>query len=236
MIAEDPANPDLLFVGNDHGVYVSIDRGAHWTRMNNTIPNIPIRDIIIHPRTRDLLLGSYGRGIFVTNIAALEEMSGAMLAKEVHLFATRPAIQRVIWSYGANDYLFGQHQLQTPNEPNGMVIRYYLKTATTGPATIAIANAAGQEVARLQGRSTAGVNEVVWNMRYPGGRGGGGGRGGAGGGTTIQGPVSSDPIAQWLPLGDYTVTLSVAGQTLSQKATIARTQGWSLGIRPQIIR
>jgi photosystem II stability/assembly factor-like uncharacterized protein len=231
VITEDPKNPDLLFVGNDTGVFVSIDRGGHWVKMNNAIPNIPIRDILVHPRQHDLILGSYGRGIFVTNIAALEEVNASVLAEDVHLFSTAPTVQRVIWSYGANDYLFGQHQLQTPNEPSGMLIRYYLKDAASAPATLVITNSTGREMARMAGSGNAGINQAVWNTRLGGGpptRSGQAARGAV--------PASASPIDQWAPLGDYTVTLTVAGKTLTQTARVDKTQGWSIGTTPQIIR
>jgi hypothetical protein len=154
-----------------------------------------------------------------------------VLAEDVHLFSIKPTTQRVTWSFGANDYLFGQRHLQTPNEPNGMVIRYYLKTAGSGGASIAIANAAGQEVARLQGGAAAGINTVVWNTRT-GGRGAGAGASGRGGGAT-RGGAALDQLA---PLGDYIVSLTIGGRTLTQKATIAKTQGWSIGQSPTIIR
>ena len=225
VIAEDPQNPDVLFVGNDTGVFVTIDQGAHWTKMNNTIPNVPIHDLLIHPRDRDLILGSYGRGIFVANIRALEELTPAVLSEDVHLFTIKPTVQRITWQFGANDYLFGQRNFQTPNEPNGMLIRYYVKTAAQG-ATMAIANARGQEVARLTGPAAAGINTVVWNTRTGSGRGRGGGTG------TPPGSV----LDQLMPLGDYTITLTVAGQTRTTTGTIAKTQGWTVGWVPQIIR
>jgi hypothetical protein len=225
VIAEDPQNPDLLFVGNDTGVFVTIDQGAHWTKMNNTIPNVPIHDLLIHPRDRDLILGSYGRGIFIANIRALEELTPAVLSEDVHLFTIKPTVQRITWQFGANDYLFGQRNFQTPNEPNGMLIRYYVKT-TSQSATIAIANASGQEVARLTGPAAAGVNTVVWSTRTDTGRGRGGGTG------TQPGSL----LDRLMPLGDYTITLSVGGQTRTTKGTIARTQGWTVGWVPQVIR
>jgi hypothetical protein len=228
VVVEDRVNPNLLFVGNDTGVFVSIDRGARWVKMNNNMPNIPVRDLVIHPRQNDLVVGSYGRGIFVTNITPLQEVSEDMLGKEVFLFKTAPAVQRITWSFGANDYLFGQRNFQTPNEPNGMVIRYYVKTAAAG-ATVAITNAAGQEVARVQGRAVAGINAVVWNMRSASAAGGRGA-------TASQGRGSVNPLDQWAPLGDYTITVEVAGQKLTQTAQIAKTQGWSIGGAPQIIR
>ena len=109
------------------------------------------------------MLGTYGRDFWITNVGALQELTDAVLAEDVHLFSIKPTVQRVTWSFGANDYLFGQRHLQTPNEPNGMVIRYYLKTAGAGRATVVITDASNQEVARLQGTATAGINTVVWN-------------------------------------------------------------------------
>jgi photosystem II stability/assembly factor-like uncharacterized protein len=240
VIWEDTRNPDLLFVGNDGGVFMSIDRGTHWVRMNNNMPNISVKDLLVHPREQDLILGSYGRGIWITNIAPLQELTAGVLAEDVHLFSIRPATQLVTWSFGANDYLFGQRHIQTPNDPDGMPIYYYLKRAATGPVSVAIRDAAGKEVGRVAGRGLAGINRVVWNMRAgtagrgAGGRAGGG-TGGAGGGG--RGTASLNPIDQLAPLGDYTVTLEVEGKSFSQPARIAKTIGWSLdGPKPGVIR
>src|SRR6185503_5080173 len=69
VVFDDPRNPDLLFVGNDVGVFVSIDRGKRWVRMNNNMPPIPVHDLLVHPRERDLILGTYGRDFYVANIS-----------------------------------------------------------------------------------------------------------------------------------------------------------------------
>jgi hypothetical protein len=201
---------------------VSINRGASWVKMNNNMPNVPVRDLIVHPRENDLILGTYGRGFYITNIAPLQEMSAATLAEEVRLFAIEPTVQRITWSFGANDYLFAQRNFQTPNEPNAMVIRYYLKTELSSGAAIVISDAKGQEVARLQGKTAAGINTVLWTMRAQGA-----GRGRGAGGNVLEG---------WAPLGEYTVTLEVGGKKFTQKASITKMQGWSLGPVPQIIR
>jgi hypothetical protein len=124
-----------------------------------------------------------------------------------------------------------------------MLIRYYLKSATSG-LSIVIADAAGQEVARLiQGgggggrggvnsvTGNAGINTVVWDTRLTG-RGSGAGTAARGGGAT-RGGASLETLA---PLGDYTVSLVIGTNTLTQKARIAKTQGWNIGMTPTIIR
>src|SRR5204862_7265058 len=120
-----------------------------WVKMNNNMPNIAVHDLVVHPREQDLILGSYGRDFWITNIGALQELNEDVLAEDAHLFSIKPTTQRVIWSFGANYYLFGQRHLSTPNEPSGMLIRYYLKSAATN-VSIVIADASGQQVARLQ--------------------------------------------------------------------------------------
>ncbi|MHB8094099.1 MAG: WD40/YVTN/BNR-like repeat-containing protein [Candidatus Aminicenantales bacterium] len=225
VVWEDDKNPDLLFVGNGGGVFVSIDRGKKWVKMNNNIPNTPVLDLAVHPREHDLIVGSMGRGVFVTNIGPLQELNDAILEKEAHLFAIKPAVQRIIWNFAANDRLFSQRYLITPNEADGMMIRYYLKNVRNDAVRIVITDSRGTEVARLEGETSAGLNTVVWNMRVEAGRArAGGGRG----------AYSPD---QWQPLGAYVVALEVGGQKITQPAQIIKTQGWAVETAfPSIIR
>jgi len=226
VITEDSRNPDLLFAGTDAGLYISLDRGAHWVKMNNNVPTVPVHDLLVHPRERDLILGTYARDVWITNISALEELNDAVLGEDVHLFSIKPTVQRVTWQYGANDYLFGQRHLQTPNEPAGMMIRYYLKSASAGRPSIIISDSAGKQVARLEGTGNAGINTVMWSTRKQPEGGRGGGRG-AGAGTVLD---------QLMPLGQYTITLDAGGVQRSTKAEIVKTQGWPVGEPSETIR
>jgi len=227
VVWEDNRNPDLLFVGSGGGLFVSIDRGKNWLKMNNNIPNVPVLDLAVHPRERDLIVAAMGRSVFVTNVSALQELTAAVLAENVHLFSVKPTVQRVIWSFGANDRLFAQRYLVTPNPDIGMVIQYYSRNSRPEAAAVVVTNAEGAEVARLKGTAAAGINTVVWNMLAPGGPGGGRGGGGRGRGYSPE---------LWVPLGEYTVTLELGEQKRSQRASITKTQGWSLGPLPQTIR
>ncbi|MBM3311457.1 MAG: hypothetical protein FJY80_08120, partial [Candidatus Aminicenantes bacterium] len=174
VVFEDAENPRLLFVGNDTGVFVSVDGGASWVKMNANMPNVPVHDLLVHPRESDLVVGSYGRGIFVTNVAPLQEMSPTMLGEDVHLFAVKPTAQRVGWSFGANDYLFGDKHIITPNEPNGVAVRYYLKAQAAGPVKITVTDPSGRELASADGPAEPGLHAWLWDMRPAGRRAGGG--------------------------------------------------------------
>lgn len=226
VIYEDQKNPDLLFVGNDTGLFVSIDGGKKWVKMNNKIPNVPVHDLLVHPRKNDLILGSYGRGLWVTDITPLQEINETVLAKDVHLFGIEPTVQRVTWSFGANDYLFGDRHILTSNEPNGVAIRYYMKNPRNAEAHITIADPYGQELATLEGKTEAGINTVVWDMR----------RHIAGEDRADRFRRMRDVLARWVPPGEYVVTLEVGDAKLTRKARITSTQGWSIGPFPEIIR
>jgi hypothetical protein len=184
-------------------------------------------------------------------------MTPATLAEDVHLFDVQPTVQRVTYQFGANDYLFGQRYVQTPNEQSGMVVPYYRKTASKAPTSIVITNAQGQEMARFDGPSKAGLNCVVWDMRTGGRRRGGRSRGpcldrpvdtttnlvAAGGsgaraqnGRQGDAPRPRSVIEQLAPLGDYTVTLQSGTTKLTRPARITATQGWRIGPTPEVIR
>ena len=230
VIAEDPVNPNLLFLGSDDGVFVSLDRGARWVCMNNNLPRVSIHDLVIQARQKDLVLGTYGRGIWITNIAPLEELNATVLAKDVHLFAISDTVQRVPWQFAANDYLFGQQNLQTPNPPSGMGIWYYLKEAASSAPAIVITDSTGKQVAKLSGSGDVGLHFVSWDTRRPR-PDGGGGRG------SSAVPPGQTVVDQLEPLGAYTVTLEVGAVRQDASARIIATQGWSLATSPpEIIR
>jgi len=124
VITEHPRNENLLFAGNEVGVFVSIDRGETWAQLKNNLPTVPVDDIVIHPRDNDLVLGTHGRGIWIMHdITPLEEMSDAVLEADAHLFSAPRATQWRIagwqeWNPGV---------WRVPNPAQGAMIRYHLK-------------------------------------------------------------------------------------------------------------
>jgi hypothetical protein len=208
VIVQDRRNKDLLIVGNDLGVWVSVDAGRRWDRLRANLPTVPVHDLAIHPRENDLVLGTYGRGVFVGDISHLQELSTAVLSKPGHLFAIEPRTPYGFRALG-NYHLFGNAYIEVPNEPEAVVVSYYLAAKDEKGARVTITDIRGESVAQLKGPSEAGVNRVLWNMRRGGAaEGRGGGRG--------AGPT--------LPPGAYRVVVDVAGQQLSGVATIRERQ------------
>ncbi len=133
-IREHPESPDLLFLGNEVGLYVSIDAGDSWGRMTNNLPTVAVDDIVIHPRENDLVLGTHGRSVWILDdITPLQEMTSQLLAADVHLFGSRRA---TMWSMGM-DWPFQPATFVAPNPQPGAAIRYYLREQVEGTGTLA---------------------------------------------------------------------------------------------------
>ena len=166
VIREDPVNPNLLFLGTDVGVHVSVNRGASWQRFMTGFPTTPVHDLKIHPRDRELVAGTHGRGVWIVSIAPLQQLTDAVASAPFHLFAPRLAYQ-----FGSpRDDAPGSgdnrgHQIwRSITAPYGAEIVYHVRPGTTGPIRVTISDAEG-EVRTLNGTSTPGINRVYWNFQ-----------------------------------------------------------------------
>lgn len=164
---EDRINPDLLFIGNDLGVYFSLDGGKTWLPLKNNMPTLPVRDLLVHPREQDLVVGSYGRGVWVTQISPLQELTGGILDKPFHLFRiidqpVNNMSQRARWG---NYHMTGSNHLRTPNEREGLQIFYYIKERLEKPLDVIVEDLEGNQVGKFKSRTTPGIHTTTWNLR-----------------------------------------------------------------------
>jgi photosystem II stability/assembly factor-like uncharacterized protein len=164
VVVEDRKNPKLLFVGTEMAVYVSIDGGQKWVQMKNNMPTNAVHDLLVHPRENDLVVGTHGRGIFITNIAPLQELNAEALAKDVFLFDIKPAIP---WTIRRGRSVSGHRHFTAENESYGVAINYYLKQNSAKKVSIKITDAYGNKVVSLSGKKKAGINSVYWQLRRP---------------------------------------------------------------------
>jgi hypothetical protein len=124
VVREDPVNPDLLYVGSDVGVYVSTDRGGSWQRFMEGLPTVPVHDLKIHPRDRELIAATHGRSIWIVDVAPLQELSDDILASEAHLFEPDPAFQWGDPPRGGESY--GHAFFERPTPGAEAEIRYWI--------------------------------------------------------------------------------------------------------------
>ncbi|HZS44912.1 MAG TPA: glycosyl hydrolase [Blastocatellia bacterium] len=184
VLREDPYNQNLLFLGTENALYVSTTRGDGWVRLDNGLPNVPVHDIQIHPRDHEMILATHGRGVFIMDIAPLEQMNSDVMAQDFHLFNPTATTE-----YIPNDHkgFLASNTYVGANRPFGTSIDYYLKNAPSGDVRIAIYNIRGEKLRDIPGTKEAGLNRVQWNLQMnapprPNGFGGGFGNFGGGGG------------------------------------------------------
>jgi photosystem II stability/assembly factor-like uncharacterized protein len=131
-LVQDHEQPELLFAGNEMGVFFTIDGGAHWIELSGGVPTIPFRDLAIQRRESDLVGATFGRGFFVLDdYSPLRTVSEELLEEEVVLFDVRKAwwySQR--WPLGGGDKGDqGSAYFTAPNPPFGAIFTYYLRDA-----------------------------------------------------------------------------------------------------------
>jgi photosystem II stability/assembly factor-like uncharacterized protein len=86
VVREDPTNPNLLYVGSDHNVYVSLDRGASFQVFSGDFPDVPVHDLLVQAKAKELLIGTHGRSLFKADIAHIQALDATVLAAALHLF------------------------------------------------------------------------------------------------------------------------------------------------------
>ncbi|MGB2762985.1 MAG: hypothetical protein WBC20_01095 [Candidatus Aminicenantaceae bacterium] len=94
VIEEDTVNRNLLFLGTEFGLYVSFNAGKNWMKWTHGVPTVPVRDLAVHPRENDLIIGTHGRSIYIIDdISPLREISEEVVKKKLHLFKIQDAFQ-----------------------------------------------------------------------------------------------------------------------------------------------
>ncbi|HYG65125.1 MAG TPA: glycosyl hydrolase [Thermoanaerobaculia bacterium] len=205
-LVEDPDAPGLLFAGTEFGLFFTRDGGKRWVRLRGGLPTIQVRDLAIQRREKDLVVGTFGRGIYILDdYTPLRHGTPEALEREAALFPVRTA-----WLYSPSSPLgyrgksFQGDSLYTaPNPPFGAVFTYHLKeeiqtrrkarqakeketgkeggtvaiptldemraeAAEVAPALVfTITDESGQVVRRLTAPTTAGVQRVAWDLRWP---------------------------------------------------------------------
>ena len=165
VIKEDTVRPDLLFLGTEFGLWVSLDGGKRWAGYKgNEFPSVAVRDIVVQPRDSDLVLATHGRGIWIVDdITPLRNLTPDVLEKDVAFVESRPVQQR-IQAFGG--WPEGDATFSGPNPPNSAAITYYQKKRHIfGRMKIEILDEKGQVIDTVPASSRRGITRVRWSMR-----------------------------------------------------------------------
>jgi len=164
-VREDLKNPDLIFLGTEFGLYITIDGGKNWARFKNNLPKVGIRDMVIHPRDNSLVMATHGRGVIILDdITPMRKLTPEVIAKKIHFFDTEPTLLKdpgsgSNWFGGAGNYVGSN-----PSE-SAEIIYYMSKRHTFGKMFLEIYDEEGNFIRDLPAGKSAGVNIVSLPIR-----------------------------------------------------------------------
>jgi photosystem II stability/assembly factor-like uncharacterized protein len=146
-IAENPNRRGMLFAGTGHGFYYSLDDGAWWTQFKDGLPAAPVTWIVVPKLSHDVVISTYGRGLFIlSDITTLEQSDKVQKDAAVHVYDPRPAFRQA---------------------RNGRAeLLYTAKVAPTGPVRAEILDANGAVIRTIESPGVAGLNRIFWDLRY----------------------------------------------------------------------
>ncbi|OLE73624.1 MAG: glycosyl hydrolase, partial [Bacteroidetes bacterium 13_1_20CM_4_60_6] len=244
--SEDPVRRGLLYAGTENGLYVTLDDGARWLPLQTNLPHAPVSWVTVQPRFRDLVVATYGRGIWILDdISPLEQLDARALTGRAWLFAPPPAHR-----FRATQGVASAPNSAVPaqNPPGGAVVTYRLTAALADtearadsaarpdsahpPAKLIVVDQRGDTVRVLQGERKPGLNRVWWDLRYsppavpklrtpPPGKA-----------FVRVGPDGTRPLVTWdldlmlrgpvVPPGTYGIRLTAGDTTLTQSLTVLK--------------
>ncbi len=163
-IQEDYKNEDLLFLGTEFGLYVTIDGGKNWSHFLNNMPPVAVHYIELQKATNDLVMGTHGRGVvIIDDISPLRELNKQILSEELHFFNSQPFT--MLEDSGFSGSFGTETQFVGANKNTAARISYYLKDRHTfGKMTMDINDMEGNKITSLSLGKSKGINIVYWNF------------------------------------------------------------------------
>ncbi len=155
VVREDPLVPNLLYVGTDRGVYVSLDRGASWTALPHELPNVPVHDLAVHPTERELVAGTHGRSVWVIDALPIQEAARGIDAA-VEVFPLQSVEASRGWKSRRSQWFHRE------DDAPRVTVPYW--SDSEGPATVEVRD---EEQRVLWTRTIAaiqGANVFEWNL------------------------------------------------------------------------
>jgi photosystem II stability/assembly factor-like uncharacterized protein len=186
VVREDTRVSGLLYVGTETGVWFSAApaggsaaEGRRWVSLRLGLPPVPVRDLLVHPRDNDLVIGTHGRGVWILDdVAPVQELGNALVASGAHMFTPpravrfEPAIRRFRFDIGDGVFV-------GDNPPYGALLTYYLpadaapnqsdSSSVDGDAPdleLAILDASGDTIRTIDVPGSAGLHRVAWDLRH----------------------------------------------------------------------
>ena len=169
-ITEDLKNPDVLYLGTETGLFVTVDRGKSWIRIRANLPTVRIDEITLHPRDNAMLLATHGRAIWILDhLAPIQEWAAAQAAADAKLFSPPPFALYRRPARDRNYEFWGDQTFFGENPPQAAVLTWFLARQVEN-VKLRITDATGREVRELSGpvlanSNKAGLQAACWDLR-----------------------------------------------------------------------
>ena len=167
---EDPANPDVVYVGTDGGLYVSLDGGASFQGFrgqaaetdepgvagggSRTLPNVPVHDLVVQARESDLVVGTHGRSLWIADVQHVQALDADVVARDLHLFAPDTTTHRDGWGDRGSRW-------SEPSEPE---VELAFFAGAPGEARIRVLDADGDRVREWTYAARRGLNFASYDL------------------------------------------------------------------------
>lgn len=229
VIREDPAAKGVLYAGTETGLYVSFNNGDLWQSLQLNLPVVPITDLAVHAREDDLVVATQGRSFYVLDdLAALRQLQRLPAEAKASFALLKPEDAYRMPGGGFAGDEEGMAATFGANPPNGAVIHFWLAEKPEKPITLEILDAKGALIRKFESRvegaksdaepdgepkfdARKGLNQFVWNLRYPDAR--------RIRGMILWGGQLAGPKA--VP-GEYQVRLTAAGKTFTERFAVKK--------------
>lgn len=163
MIKEDPINPNLLYLGTENALYFSLDQGTNWQSLMTNLPSSPMYWMDIPTHFNDLVVGTYGRGIWILDdLTPLQQFTTEVEESVVHLFNPKDAYR--LQSVSMVMQFFKEASFGD-DPPRGTSLHYWQSEELADSVTIMIANEKGETIRTIKHKGKPGINRVWWDFR-----------------------------------------------------------------------
>ena len=157
VIAEDNINENILYLGTDNGLYVSLNRGKSWDDFSNGMPNVAVHDVVIQKKARDLVVGTHGRSIYKVNLEHMQQLTDKVVAENVHIFEVNKIKKSKDWGNSWSSWA-------KATDPKATIWFY---SNTDSEVVLQVENSLKEVILSQKVQAVKGLNKYVYDLAVP---------------------------------------------------------------------